>query len=322
MKVDIKLGYSCNNECIHCVVADNRDLCRLKGRSENLSTDEYKDELADSRKRGYNVVVFTGGEPTMRNDLAHLMYYAAGIGYKVDMQTNGRRFCSYEFSRSLTGITAASYCIAIHGSDDKIHDRVTAVNGSYRETVRGIVNLTSLGQEVVGKIVLSKVNFSNLPEICALCEKIDLKDLTITFPHALGNARKHFSSVVPSYTETLPYLKKAIDFCKERNMTARTEAYPLCLMEGYENAVTELFFPDTKTELKQLGHENYIMDWSKARLDNKAKFSSCGTCRYDLICEGPWNEYPEKFGSTEFVPVKGKTVQNRDELINKTSGGV
>jgi len=32
----------------------------------------------------------------------------------------------------------------------------------------------------------------------------------------------------------------------------------------------------------------------------KTKFKQCKKCKYDKICEGPWKEYPEKFGNEEF----------------------
>ena len=316
-KVDIKLGYSCNNDCIHCVVADNRDICSARGKSENLTTEEYKRELLDSRSRGYEVIVFTGGEPTLRNDLGHLMLYAHNLGYEIDVQTNGRRFCSREFTDALCSISRASYCIALHGFNEAIHDTITAVRGSFSETVAGIENLLRLGQFVVGKIVISKVNAPFILETCRLNSRLGIRNLTLTFPHALGNARKYFSRVVPTYSETVPELHKAIDFCRSEGISVNTEAFPFCLMRGYEEHVLELFFTDEQTELKQHGRD-YALDWSKARLDNKAKFAGCAECCYDLICEGPWSEYPGWFGEGEFRPVRNERKYKKQELIELT----
>lgn len=317
MKVDIKLGYTCNNNCIHCVVADNRDLCYARGRSEDLSTEEFRRELLDSRSRGYDVVVLTGGEPTIRNDLAHLMRYAHSLGYTVDMQTNGRRFCSIEFARTISSISKSSFCIALHGFNEAIHDTITVARGSFHETVAGIKNLVNLDQEVVAKLVLSKVNYPHILQTCKLCHDLGMRDITITFPHALGNARRYFNDVVPRYIDTVPHLWRALDYCRENGIIARTEAYPLCLMGGYENHIIELVFFDETSELKQLGHEEYVLDWAKKRLENKMKFSQCALCCFNLVCEGPWCEYPEQFGADEFRPVQGEMIRSRDELMNR-----
>ena len=37
---DIKLGYSCNNDCVHCVIAGNREQLRRRRLPINLKTDE------------------------------------------------------------------------------------------------------------------------------------------------------------------------------------------------------------------------------------------------------------------------------------------
>jgi MoaA/NifB/PqqE/SkfB family radical SAM enzyme len=319
MKLDIKLGYACNNDCIHCVVADNRRLCLIRGRAEDLTTEECRHELLESHGRGFNVVVFTGGEPTVRNDFPHLMHYAHGLGYRVDVQTNGRKFASRPYAQAVGTITRASFCVALHAHERAVHDTVTSVPGSFKETVAGIRNLVGLGQEVVGKVVISKVNAPCLEKTCRLYCDLGVHDITLTFPHAMGNAMKYFDDVVPRYHETLESLRNALDYSRSAGITTRTEAYPLCLMEGYEEHCIEFVFADEKTEIKQLGHQDYTIDWSVKRLENKGLFIQCGECRYELICEGPWREYPENRGSREFRPVPGQKLRNHGELLDYIS---
>jgi MoaA/NifB/PqqE/SkfB family radical SAM enzyme len=316
MKLDIKLGYSCNNDCIHCVVADNRRLCAERGRAEDLTTEECRNELIESRGRGFDVVVFTGGEPSLRNDFPHLMHFAHGLGYRVDVQTNGRKFASGDYARSVSAITKASFCVALHAHERAVHDAITSVAGSFDETVAGIRNLLELGQVVVGKVVISRVNVSYLEKTCRLYRELGVRDVTLTFPHAMGNAMKYFDEVVPRYEETLESLRKALDYSRSEGIAARTEAYTLCLMEGYEEHCIEFVFRGEKTEIKQLGHHDYVIDWSVKRLENKGLFSQCRECRYELICEGPWREYPEIRGSREFRPVPGAKLRNPDELMD------
>ncbi len=319
MKVDIKLGYTCNNNCIHCVVADAREICYRGGKEEDLTTEEYKRELLDSRSKGYDIIVFTGGEPTMRSDLAHLMSYAHSLGYTIDVQSNGRRFSSMEYTKAITGISKASYCIALHGNNAWIHDTVTAVRGSFYETISGIRNLASLDQTVVGKLVLSKVNHRYIQQTCQLYRDLGAGHVTITFPHALGNAGKNFFQVVPRYEETIEELHRALDFCRSMDLMANTEAYPYCFLRGYEEHAMELFFTDEPTELKQHGHKDFAIDWSRVRLVEKAKFPQCQRCCYFKICEGPWREYPEKYGDQAFIPVPGNEYLSRMELRVKLS---
>ncbi len=317
MNADIKLGYSCNNNCIHCVAADARELCSLRGKSGDLTTAEYKHELEDSYSRGYNYITFTGGEPTIRNDLPCLMYFASNLGCSINMQTNGRRFCSLKYAEALSRIAKATYCIALHGNTAAIHDSVTRVRGSFSETVAGIRNLVSLDQNVVGKLVISKLNHLFLRDVCMVFGDLGVHHITITFPHGLGNARKYFDEVIPRYEDTIEQLYLSLDYCRTKNITVKTEAYPYCLMEGYEEHVTELYFNDEPAELKQHGHRDFLIDWSKVRLTEKLKFQQCMECSYDNICEGPWREYPEKYGSFEFKPRRGAGFKSLGELREK-----
>ncbi|MHC9544139.1 MAG: radical SAM protein [Vulcanimicrobiota bacterium] len=317
MKTDIKLGYSCNNDCIHCVIADNRLKCDALGFNEDLTTGEYRNELRDSRDKGFNEVVFTGGEPTIRNDLPHLLLYAAQLGFSIDIQTNGRRMHSRRYAASLCSISDASFMIALHGHTALIHDAITRVYGSFNETVQAIANLVELSRKVVGKIVVSKLNAHCLAEVCHLYDILGVNEIMIAFPHALGNARRFFVHVVPRYSHTVESLREAIRYCIQHGVMIKTEAYPLCFMQGLERHVSELFYPDEPLLLKQLGSPENALDWSRARLENKTKFTQCARCRYDQICEGPWAEYPERFGSKEFVELPGKKIASRAELLGR-----
>jgi len=99
--VDIKLGYTCNNNCRHCVIADQREHALDMIGKEDLSTEEFKREILKSRKRGFTSIIFTGGEPTIRKDFLELLDYASFIGFRVNIQTNGRMLYYPEFAEKV-----------------------------------------------------------------------------------------------------------------------------------------------------------------------------------------------------------------------------
>ena len=61
-RLDLKLGFSCNNRCLFCVQGDKR------ARLEDRSTEALIAELTDARPQ-CDEVVLTGGEVTIRKDL-------------------------------------------------------------------------------------------------------------------------------------------------------------------------------------------------------------------------------------------------------------
>lgn len=46
--------------------------------------------------------------------------------------------------------------------------------------------------------------------------------------------------------------------------------------------------------------------------NRRKKFPQYKLCKFDLICEGPWKEYPDKFGDSEF---RADQVKNKFTFI-------
>lgn len=301
---DIKMGYSCNNNCIHCVISDQRAKALSLRGNQDRTTEEYKKELFDSRIRGCNCVTFTGGEPTIRKDLLRLLNYAKSLGYHIGMQTNGRLFCYKKFTEMLVPYNI-KYTIALHGHNREIHEQITRSKGSFEQTINGIKNLVSSKQEVTGKLVISKKNYKYLLEIASFFINLGIKKMNFAFPHANGNAWKYFNEVVPTYTEIKDYVHKTINFVEEYNKKNNEEiwidfeAIPFCFMAGHEKHIFELKYINSEySEVKQLDSEG--MDWGIVRKKIKSKFEKCKECQYNNLCEGVWKEYVIKCGDSEF----------------------
>jgi len=317
-KTDIKLGYACNNDCIHCVVSDFKDILLRKGSSENLTTEQYIEEMTESRDKGAELIVFTGGEPTIRQDLIPLLIKAREMGYKIQIQTNGRRFNDRGFAEKVAACGIDTYCIALHAHTAEVHDSITRRKGSFKETSEGIKNLMDLHQNVIGKFVISKYNVTFLKETARLFVELGMTRVSVTFPHGCGNARKYFLDVVPRYDDLAPSLYQTLQYLEERDIIIDTEAIPFCLMTGFERYVQDLTYsPEDRIELKQLGVDKTI-DWNLERKNIKKKFANCRCCRYDSLCEGPWKEYPENYGESEFIAVQGKEVCSPKQIRDGT----
>jgi cyclic pyranopterin phosphate synthase len=279
------------------------------GRTTDRSTEEYIHELQDSRAKGITDVVFTGGEPTIRKDILYLLEYAEKLGFNINMQTNGRGFYYKEYAKKFIPFNI-TYVIALHGNNAEVHESITRSTGSFHQTVTGIKNLKELGaHNLIGKTVISCLNYQHLPAIALMLIKSGVIGMNFAFPHANGNALKYFEDVVPHYSDIMNYVYdtikvvKNINSKKNTNIALEFEAIPFCLMVGYEQFVAELHFINADyAELKQLNMPGG-KDWNKLRRAIKLKFSQCRKCKYDTICEGVWEEYPKKRGSSEFNPV-------------------
>jgi hypothetical protein len=139
-----------------------------------------------------------------------------------------------------------------------------------------------------------------LPEIAKLLISLDVDQFQFAFVHALGAVAKNFDSVVPRMSLVAPYLKKALTIGKHFSKEAMAEAVPYCFLVGFENHISENIMP----KMKIFDFKHIVPDFKKARVaEGKIKGPCCKKCGYFAVCEGPWKEYPEKFGWSEFEPV-------------------
>lgn len=294
-RVDIKTGFLCNNNCVFCVQAHNK----LKG---NRSFEEIKKDLIDSRKR-CNGVILTGGEVSIRKDFLDIVRLAKELGYEdIQIQTNGRMFCSLEFCKKTIEAGATQFSPALHGYCAAQHDYLTRDPGSFKQTVRGIQNMRSLGITILTNTVVVKSNYRDIPKIANLLVNLDVDQFQFAFVHPIGNAMKNYESVVPVMSLAAPYIHKGIEIGMLSGKRVMAEAIPYCMMRGYEQYVAERMIPDT--EIRGKKHQNVDDYGEQRKSEGKAKFKQCKNCSDYDICEGPWKEYPEYFGDEEFKPIR------------------
>lgn len=297
LHLDLKLSYACNNNCIHCVIADQRERAKSLGK-DYLTTNEVLTELLEARKSGFRVVTFTGGEPTLRRDLPLLVRFARSLGLEVGLQTNARVLALESYREALCGL-GVRFVVAIHGAEAAVHDSITRTPGSFGQTLGAMRALTDRGEKVTGKIVISRVNMAQLPAIAALLLESNVMRANFTFPHGLGNAARNYESVVPRLSEVMPYLREALIILEAEGGSVVTEAIPLCVLGPLARVASENYYRErVVSEVRQL--DQGPRNWSRDRIvEGKAKGVACARCPLTTQCEGVWKEYIEYYGAHE-----------------------
>jgi len=300
-RVDIKTGFTCNNNCRFCVQAH-------KKKFGNRPTADIKKDLEAARKSNCTGVVFTGGEPTIREDILELVTHSKSLGFEIiQIQTNGRMLSYRSFCKKLIDAGANEFSPAIHGHTAELHDYLTRSKGSFNQTVKAIKNLRELNQYIITNTVVVKPNYRYLPDLANLLVKLKVDQFQFAFVHAVGNAEKYYDQMMPSISMAEPFIKKGLQIGIDNNIKVMAEAMPFSTMEGYEKYCSELYIPST--EIRDINF--YDPAFEKTRKEyGKSKFQQCNECKFDLICEGPWREYPEKRGSDEFKPILGEKIKD------------
>jgi radical SAM protein with 4Fe4S-binding SPASM domain len=166
IRMDLALTFRCQNNCRHCYTGGPHE-------TEEMSTESWKRVLDRMKELGIFIATFTGGEPTLREDLPELIAYAQKTGIVTGLVTNGRKLKDRGFVSTLekTGLDFAQ--ITLESRKPEIHDQMTGAQGSWQETVEGIRNLISTTIHTTTNTTLTKLNAAGFSE-------------TVDFIHSLG----------------------------------------------------------------------------------------------------------------------------------------
>ena len=132
-RMDLAITYRCNNNCSHCYNARPRQY-------PELDTQSWRHVLDHLWDAGIPHVVFTGGEPTQRPDLAQLIAHAERKGQIAGINTNGRRLKDAAYLNTLVTAGLDHAQITLESHDAAIHDGMVSAQGAYNDTVAGLKN--------------------------------------------------------------------------------------------------------------------------------------------------------------------------------------
>jgi hypothetical protein len=161
--------------------------------------------------------------------------------------------------------------------------------------------------------VVVKPNYQYVPNLSKLLVELNVDQYQFAFVHAIGNAGLYFDKMVPYVSLASVYIKKGLQIGIDSGRKVMAEAMPYCVMQGFERYVSELYIPET--EIFEGGQIKKNFDVLR-KTDGKGLFNQCLKCRFRLICEGPWKEYPMHRGDLEFSPVFGKLISSTNELLS------
>jgi AdoMet-dependent heme synthase len=170
---------SCNLACVHCRASS------LGGPyAGELDTETCLKLIDGLAAFGQPVVILTGGEPLLREDIFDIAAYGNSKGLRMVMATNGTLVTEEAARRMLvSGIKRVS--VSIDGADADRHDRFRCVAGAFTGSMRGIEIMKKAGMEFQINTTITRANLDQLRAI---------HDLAL----GLGAAAHHIFLLVPT----------------------------------------------------------------------------------------------------------------------------
>jgi len=153
----------CNLKCVHCYAgSEDRDY------DNEMTTEEGKAMIDDLAAYGAPVLLFSGGEPTIRKDLLELMKYAKSKGMRVVISTNGT-LITEEKAAQFAEVGLSYVGVSLDGGRET-HDKFRGIPGSFDKAIAGIRNSMNAGIKVGLRMTINKRNWRDINEIFDIME--------------------------------------------------------------------------------------------------------------------------------------------------------
>lgn len=163
---------------------DNNNSPYKENKSNEFKTIENIKEELDKIEFKRNIII-QGGEPSIHKDFLKIIRMVLDKKPKrVIVLTNARIFSQKEIANKLMFDKKVEFFIKVWNCNDKLHDKLTRVEGSFNQTMKGIDNLIELDFKVKVLIPIIKDNCNNLKEILEEIGKKDISDLIFVKPDA------------------------------------------------------------------------------------------------------------------------------------------
>jgi radical SAM protein with 4Fe4S-binding SPASM domain len=210
---EIAVTYRCQNKCVFCYAESPS-----RGRkAEEMTTSELKriiDCIIDEAR--CPTVSFTGGEPTLREDLPECIAHAKDRGMRVNLITNGIRCADADFVSLLKAAGLDSAQVSLEGATSIVHDAIVQHPGAFEKTTRAVHTLRDAGIHTHTNTTICQSNREHLVELVDyIADELHSEYFSMNVIISTGSALYHHGEDV-TYTEVGPLIEQVQDRAREK----------------------------------------------------------------------------------------------------------
>ncbi|MDO8488860.1 MAG: radical SAM protein [Candidatus Omnitrophota bacterium] len=303
-----ELTRRCNLACSHC-----RASSKYGPYANELTTDECFKLIDEIVSFSNPVIILTGGEPLLREDIFEIAEYGKKKGLRMVMAPNGTLLTDENVEKIIqAGIKRIS--VSLDGPDAATHDNLRQVTGAFNQACEGIARAGKAGLEFQINSTITKRNIKLLPQIMDLAKKLGAKAHHIFLLVPTGRAKDMVGEELSAaeYEETLKVLAKEKNKSAiEIKITCAPHLNRILAQEHLEPAATltgrgcmagvSFCFISHTGNLQPCGYldikcgnireQEFKKSWLESEVFNNLRdFSKykgkCGICEFRMVCAG------------------------------------
>lgn len=192
-RFDLAVTYRCNNDCFHCYAGGPR-------KTKELTTEEWKKVIDTIDALDVGSIIFTGGEPLLREDLVELVAYSRNL--VTGLVSNGR-LLTEDMVSQLEKAELDHVQITVEGFKET-HNKMVCSEG-WDETVQGIKNSLKSSIFTLTNTTLTVWNVDETPDLLEFLAGLGLQRFALNSIIKTGRAEDAEYGLTPQ--ELKPHLE-------------------------------------------------------------------------------------------------------------------
>jgi radical SAM protein with 4Fe4S-binding SPASM domain len=294
----------CNLRCSHCYInAGERQF------GNELSTDAAKMLIHQITEVSKPLLILSGGEPILREDIFEIVRYGVDRGLKMGMGSNGM-LIDDDIAKKLKEAGMGTVAISLDSSVPERHDEFRGVKGCWEHAVNAIESLKKYNLQVQVNATVTRQNYDEVDDIMSLAEKLGVENFHLFFlvPTGRGTSveditpKMYEDMITNTLTQTTKHKMNVKPSCAPQFMRIAKEQ-GVDMTRWIRGCVAGLYYcriypsgevtpcPYLPINLGNIRERSFKDIWFnsevfKALRDFDQLKGKCGKCEYQEVCGG------------------------------------
>ncbi len=294
----------CNLKCSHCYI--NANEAKMV---DELSTDAAKMLIHQIAEVSRPLLILSGGEPLLREDIYEIIRYGADRGLRMGMGSNGM-LIDNEVARRLKDAGMWTVAISLDSSIPERHDEFRGVKGCWEHAVNAIKALKKAGIQVQVNSTVTRQNYDEVDDIMAMVEDLGVENFHLFFLVPTGRGtdieditpRMYEDMITSTLAKTTKYKLNVKPSCAPQFMRVAKEQR-IDMSRWVRGCMAGLYYcriypsgevtpcPYMPVSLGNIRERSFKDIWFNAEVfkalrDFDQLKGKCGLCEYRDVCGG------------------------------------
>ena len=306
---------ACNLTCIHCHASGGRP---SPDEMDTVDAKRFIDDLAKVTE--FRMLVYTGGEPTVRADLMDLLAHSKYAGFRNVIATNAT-LIDINMAREMRRHGVVGAAVSLDSPTEETHNFVRNSPRAYELAMRGIRAIREAGMLLQINVTAMNYNFDFLGEIIDLADEFGTSIMLMYQLVPVGRGQG-----IEEASLDLEENERLLRFLQKKQRSAHTIIEPVAgpqywphlleskrITSGWPLRLAETVFhgcsagrgfvyikpdgevwpcPFVPVNCGNVRHKKFLEIWRESEVfqnlrnrETRLK-GKCGDCRYSTVCGG------------------------------------